>query len=193
MFLWSPQCPSLAQLLSIRSALTQSTRLGAIQHKSPLFQTLERCPVWWRLTGESSTVATFGVTVHCVRMALKCSAFLQRSKVLFPARGPVFSSPAWAPHNWDLCSLWSFSPFSIFCRAAAVALLRVGWQEFIWLHKARPYLLVKLLWSFLLELLLDSIIAFVLAAVFRRCLSNTRVDFYLRWDVRKVYWKMKPS
>lgn len=64
--------------------------------------------------GESSTVATFGVTVHCVRMALKCSAFLQRAKVLFPARGPVFSSPVWAPHNWGLCSLWSFSLLSVF-------------------------------------------------------------------------------
>lgn len=75
-----------------------------------------------RVAGESSTVATFGVTAHCARMALKCSAFLHLSKVLFPARGPVFSSPVLAPHNCSLCSLWSFSQWSIFCRVAAGAL-----------------------------------------------------------------------
>lgn len=39
-------------------------------------------------------------------MVLECSAFLQRSKVLFPTHGPVFSSPVRAAHNWGLCSLW---------------------------------------------------------------------------------------
>lgn len=54
---------------------------------------------WWRQ-------CDLGVTVRCVLMALERSAFLQRSKVLFPAHGPVFSSPVRASHNWGLCSLW---------------------------------------------------------------------------------------
>lgn len=69
--------------------------------------------------GERSAVvaARFGSdSVLCVSMVLECSTFLQRSKVLFPAHGPVFSSPVWAPHNWGLCSLWS----SVLCSIHAV-------------------------------------------------------------------------
>lgn len=83
--------------------------------------------------GESSRVAPFGVTVHCVWMALECSAFLQCSKVLFPARGPVFSSPVWAPHNWGLCSLWSFSLFSIFSQSGCSCATVCGMT---WIHLA---------------------------------------------------------
>lgn len=83
--------------------------------------------------GESSRVAPFGVTVHCVRMALECSAFLQCSKVLFPAHGPVFSSPVWAPHNWGLCSLWSFSLFSIFSQGGCSCAPVCGMT---WIHLA---------------------------------------------------------
>lgn len=69
--------------------------------------------------GESLAVAALRLgsdSVLC--MVLECSAFLQHSKVLFPAHGPVFSSPVRAPHNWGLCSLWSSELRSIYARQA---------------------------------------------------------------------------
>lgn len=69
--------------------------------------------------GESLAVAALRLgsdSVLC--MVLECSAFLQHSKVLFPAHGPVFSSPVRAPHNWGLCSLWLSELRSIYARQA---------------------------------------------------------------------------
>ncbi len=99
------------------TAVTHLTSLGASKHKSPLFQPLEHCPVSWRLEKvQRWWQCDLGVTVCCVSMVFECSAFLQRSKVLFPAHGPVFSSPVGAPHNWGLCSLWSSVLCSIYAR-----------------------------------------------------------------------------
>lgn len=99
------------------TAVTHLTSLGASKHKSPLFQPLEHCPVSRRLEKvQPRWQCDLGVTVCCVSMVLECSAFLQRSKVLFPTHGPVFSSPVGAPHNWGLCSLWSSVLRSIYAR-----------------------------------------------------------------------------
>lgn len=81
-------------------AVTHLTNSGAFKHKSPLFQPLEHCPFSWRPEKvQRRWHGNLGVTVCCVLMVLKCSAFLPRSKVLFPAHVPVFSSPVRGPHN----------------------------------------------------------------------------------------------
>lgn len=99
------------------TAVTHLTSLGEIMHKRPLLQPLEHCRVSWRLEKvQQWRHCSLGVTVCCVSMALKWLTFLQCSKVLFPAHGPVFSSPVRAPHNWGLCSLWSSELCSIYAR-----------------------------------------------------------------------------
>lgn len=82
------------------AAVVHLTSSGATKHKRPLFQLLEHCPVSWSPEkGQRWWQCNLEVTLCCVLMVPGCSAFLQRSKVLFPAHGPVFSSPVSAPHN----------------------------------------------------------------------------------------------
>lgn len=125
------------------TAVMHLTSLGASKHKSPLFQPLEHWPVSWSLEkGQRWCQCELGVTVCCASMALECSEFLQRSKVLFPAHGPVFSSPVRAPHNWGLCSLWSSAPRSVYA-GREESCCRV-WDDMNSLVHSRPYPLFDL-------------------------------------------------